>query len=300
MKDSNDKGRLPETKGLSPFKILEKLKLTKDKKIKRAAIIMFGKDPMRFYPNIQVKIGRFGDDAADLRFQEVIEGNLVHILHEVQIQLNYKFLTRPITFEGFQRLEHDIYPIAALREMLLNALVHRTYMGATIQIRVYDDRLSIWNEGALPYGLSLEDLKKEHSSRPRNPLLANACFLGGYIDTWGRGTLKIINTCREVGIPEPEIIEKNGGVSITLFAHLSSSKTDSSLIMKTSEKTSEKIIKAIRSQTHITITELAELTGVTPRSVERNISLLKKSKKLKRIGPNNGGHWEISNEKNDM
>ena len=50
-------------------------------------------------------------------------------------------------------------------------------MGATIQMRVYDDHLSIWNEGALPYGLSFEDLKKEHSSRPRNPLIANNCFL---------------------------------------------------------------------------------------------------------------------------
>jgi ATP-dependent DNA helicase RecG len=95
-----------------------------------------------FYPNVQVKIGRFGTDAADLRFQEVVEGNLVHMLHEVQMQLNHKFLTRPITFEGFQRLENDLYPIAALREMLLNALVHRTYMGATIQMRVYDDRLT--------------------------------------------------------------------------------------------------------------------------------------------------------------
>ena len=201
--DSQGHGRLPETVGLSVFQILEKLKLTVGDKLKRAAIIMFGKDPMRFYPNIQVKIGRFGVDAADLRFQEVVEGNLVHMLHEVQVQLNYKFLTRPVTFEGFQRKENDIYPIAALREILLNALVHRTYMGATIQMRVYDDRLSIWNEGTLPYGLSLEDLKKEHSSRPRNPVLANACFLGGYIDSWGRGTLKVINSCKDAGLIEP-------------------------------------------------------------------------------------------------
>jgi len=71
IKDSRGKGRLPETKGLSTFEFLEKLKLTDGKKLKRAAIIMFGKDPMRFYPNIQVKIGRFGVDAADLRFHEL-------------------------------------------------------------------------------------------------------------------------------------------------------------------------------------------------------------------------------------
>lgn len=126
IKDSSDKARLPETKGLSTFQFLQKLKLTEGRKLKRAAIIMFGKDPIRFYPNIQVKIGRFGIDAANLRFHEIVEGNLVHMYHEVQVQLNHKFLIRPITFEGFQRLEHELYPTAALREMLLNALVHRT------------------------------------------------------------------------------------------------------------------------------------------------------------------------------
>jgi len=68
-----------------------------------------------------------------------------------------------------------------------------------------------------------EDLKREHNSRPRNPVIANACFLGGYIDTWGRGTLKILNTCKEAGLPEPEINEMNGGVSITLFNNLQAS-----------------------------------------------------------------------------
>ena len=139
------------------------------------------------------------------------------------VQLNYKFLTKPIDFAGLQRIEKGEYPVAALREVLLNALVHRSYMGAAIQIRVYDNRLSIWNEGILPQGLSLEDLKNEHNSRPRNPKIAEACFKAGYIDTWGRGTLKIINSCREAGLPEPEMIEKNGGIEVTLF------KSDSGL-----------------------------------------------------------------------
>ena len=226
IEDSKEKGRMPDTNGLSTFQILEKLKLTEGEKLKRASIIMFGKDPMRFYPNIQVKIGRFGTDAADLKFHEVLEGNIVQLLHEVQVQLNYKFLTRPISFEGFQRVEKDQYPIQALREMLLNALVHRTYMGATIQMRVFDDRLSIWNEGGLPFGLSLEDLKSEHSSRPRNPLIANACFFAGYIDTWGRGTLKIIDACLKAGLPEPAIREMNGGVQITVFNHQQSENSE--------------------------------------------------------------------------
>jgi len=311
IEDSSDKGRLPEIKGLSTFQFLEKLKLTDGKKLKRAAIIMFGKDPMHFYPNIQVKIGRFGIDAADLRFHEIIEGNLVHMYHETQVQLNHKFLIRPITFEGFQRLEHDLYPVAALREMLLNALVHRNYMGATIQMRVYDDRLSIWNEGVLPYGLSLEDLKKEHSSRPRNPLLANACFLGGYIDAWGRGTLKIINACKEAGMPEPEIIEKNGGISMTLFPQTRLNEADDSLVTGSETddgesvgkasgkrresvgKTSSKILEACLENPDITIPEMAQKFAVTERSIQRNIQKLQDAGLLKRAGGRKEGHWEV-------
>lgn len=183
LDDSMKKGRMPETNGLSASQILEKLQLTEGHKLKKAAIVLFGKDPNRFYPNVQVKIGRFGKDSTDLRFQEVVEGNLVQMLDEVQLQLNHKFLIRPVEFVGMQRVEKDEYPIDALREMLLNALVHRTYMGAHVQLRVFNNRLSIWNEGGLPFGLSLEELKKEHNSRPRNPKIAKACFMAGYIDT---------------------------------------------------------------------------------------------------------------------
>jgi ATP-dependent DNA helicase RecG len=79
------------------------------------------------------------------------------------------------------------------------------------------ENVLFWNEGGLPFGLSLEDLKSEHNSRPRNPLIANACFFAGYIDTWGRGTLKIIDACLKAGLPEPVIREMNGGVQITIF-----------------------------------------------------------------------------------
>jgi len=305
IEDSNDKGRLPETKGLNTFQILEKLKLTDGKKIKRAALVLFGKDPMRFYPNVQVKIGRFGTDAADLRFQEIVEGNLVHMLHEVQVQLGYKFLTRPVTFEGFQRVEKDLYPIAAVREMLLNALVHRTYMGATIQMRVYDDRLSIWNEGALPCGLTPEDLKREHSSRPRNPIIANACFLGGYIDTWGRGTLKIINSCKEAGLPVPEIKEMSGGVAVTLFAGqkpiLSEGQGDkfgmiSERIRNDFGKEMAKAFEIIVKHPEWTAEQIAQESGKTPRTIENYLSKLKKAGIIKRTGPKLGGHWEVADD----
>jgi len=89
--------------------------------------VLFGKDPAEFYPGISVRIGRFGASDADLKFQEVIEGNLIHCLRETLNQLLGKFTIKPIRFEGIQRIEEPQYPIDALREMLLNAMVHRRY-----------------------------------------------------------------------------------------------------------------------------------------------------------------------------
>ena len=214
---ANKSGRLIITEELSKKELLEKLRLTDNDKIKRAAIILFGKDPGKFYPNISVKIGRFEKSDDDLKFQEVIEGNLLKILFEVPEMLNNKFLTKRIDFEGLQRIEKGEYPVAALREMLLNALVHKNYSGAQIQLRIYDDKISIWNEGTLPDGLSFEALKRQHPSRPRNPIIADVCFKGGYIDAWGRGTLKIINSCKDAELPEPEMKEIDGGFLVTVF-----------------------------------------------------------------------------------
>jgi ATP-dependent DNA helicase RecG len=216
LKAAEKSGRLPMDT-LSVPQWLEKLRLSEDGKLKRAAIVLFGKDPGRFFPNMLVKIGRFGTADDDLRFQETCEGNLIQLLNEVPDILNKKFFVKPVDFEGLQRIEKGEYPVAALREMLLNALVHRDYMGSTIQIRMYDNRFSIWNEGFLPQGLTLEALKRQHPSRPRNPLIADVCFKGGYIDAWGRGTLKIINSCREAGLPEPEMKEEDGGMLVVLF-----------------------------------------------------------------------------------
>lgn len=224
IEDGTNARRLPKTKGLSNSELLDKLRLSYNGQIKRAGIILFGKDPNHFFPNCKVMIGRFGSDSEDLKFQESIEGNLVYLLHEVQEMLNYKFLIKRLDFSGMIRKEHDEYPVAAIREMLLNALVHKKYGGAAIQIRVFDDKMSVWNEGTLPKGFTVESLKREHNSNPPNKILADACFKAGYIDTWGRGTLKIFKACEEAGLPEPQIAIKDGGIEVTLFKAAASEK----------------------------------------------------------------------------
>ena len=214
---AKEKGRLPEVDGLTTRQIFDKLRLTENGQLKRAALVLFGKDPGRFYPGIYVRIGRFRKDDLDLVFQESEEGNLINLYQGVLEQINHKFIIKNITFEDMYRLETPEYPREALREAILNALVHRTYMGAHTQIRVYDDKITFWNDGKLPSDLTLEALKQPHSSKPRNLIVADVCFKGGLIDAWGRGTVKIIESCKEAGLLEPELTERDGGFLVTIF-----------------------------------------------------------------------------------
>jgi ATP-dependent DNA helicase RecG len=267
---AKEKDRLPDVEGLTTEEIFDKLRLTKNGELTRAAIILFGKDPRRFSTNAFVKIGRFKGDA-DLRFQDVEEGNLIVLLKSVLERLDHKYLTRSIEFKGMLRLEHSEYPIPALREMLLNAMVHRTYMGSFTQIRVYDDKITIWNDGMLPEGITLESLKHVHSSHPRNPLIADVCFKGGLIDSWGRGTVRIIETCKEAGLPEPELTERDGGFLVTLFKD---NLTEEQLVRLGLNARQVKAVQYVKEKGKITNKEYQEINDISNRTATNELKEL--------------------------
>jgi ATP-dependent DNA helicase RecG len=109
-----------------------------------------------------------------------------------------------ISYDGIVRVETFPVPRAALREALLNALVHRDYaVTAPVQIRVYESRLRIWNPAVLPEGWTLDTLLGAHSSSPYNPAIANAFFRAGEIEAWGRGVERIFAACEAAGSPKP-------------------------------------------------------------------------------------------------
>lgn len=288
---SKEKDRLPDVEGLTVEEIFDKLRLTKNGELTRAAIILFGKDPRRFSTNTFVKIGRFKGDA-DLRFQDVEEGNLIILLKNVLERLDHKYLTRSIEFKGMLRLEHSEYPIPALREMLLNALVHRKYMGSFIQIRVYDDKITIWNDGALPEEITLESLKHVHSSHPRNPLIADVCFKGGLIDSWGRGTVRIIETCKEAGLPEPELTERDGGFLVTLFKD---NLTEEQLVKLGLNARQIKAVQYVKEKGRITNKEYQEINEVSKRTATNDLSdLVEKYQLFKQLGASVSTYYEFA------
>ena len=262
--------------------ILDNLLLVEDGNLKRSAILLFGKNPCRFFINAFVKIGRFGQTDDDLRFQEVIEGNAFQLADKTLEVLDRKFFVSPISYKGLQRVESWEYPYEAIREVILNAIVHRDYMGAPIQISVYDDKLIVWNEGSLPEDLTFEDLKKKHSSRPHNPILASTFFKGGLIEAWGRGTIKIINECEKAGLPEPIIEYSSGGISVTILKNQFNEKN---LIAKGLSIRQIKAIEFIKENRNITNKIYQDICEVSKATATRDLTeLIEKFKLLERSG----------------
>ena len=108
-----------------------------------------------------------------------------------------------------------------MREAVINAVIHRDYADPVpIQIRVYDERIVLWNPGRLPGDWSVERLTGEHASVPYNPAIAYAFFRAGMIEAWGRGIRRIATACEDAGNPAPEWkIEPGSGlwVGVPLF-----------------------------------------------------------------------------------
>jgi len=285
-------GRLPFLKDdADPESILQNLRLINDTgKYTRAAIILFGHDPKKFNGSAFLKIGKFGETSSDLLAQDVIEGNAFELADKTIEILDKKYIIRNVDYEGLQRVETPEYPYEAIREMLFNAIVHRVYESTPITVRMYEDRMEVWNFGELPKQLTPEALKEKHDSFPRNKLLADVFYKGGHIEAWGRGTIKIFQECKKHGLVEPLIEERSGGVSITIFKDIYNDKYLSGLDISERQKIA---IKAVKKAGHITNSEYRALFDITDRTALRDIEELIDMSILKKEGAGRATQYSI-------
>ena len=196
-------------------RILDGLRLREADRLKRAAALLFHPDPERYVPGAFVKIGRFVTND-DLRYHDEVHGHLFRQIEQTVDLLSTKYLTAAVSYDGLHRVERFPLPLEALREALLNAIVHKDYAaGAPVQISVYDDQVILWNPGRLPDDWNVDRLLSRHPSHPANPLLADTFFRAGYIEAWGRGIEKMLRACREYGVSEPHLQADASGVQVT-------------------------------------------------------------------------------------
>ena len=210
-------GRL-ESRASSSSDALNRLQLTSEGQLLRAAVVLFGRKFMPYYPQCTVRLAHFkGIDKSEFLDHRQLHGHAFQILDE-----SMHFILRNIPIAGrfepgkLERQDVPLYPPLALREALVNAICHRDYTiaGGAIFVAIYDDRLEVASSGLLPPGITLADLKSDHDSRLRNPLIAGVFYRRGLIEQWGRGTQKIVDWCVAAGQPEPEFEEQAGDVVV--------------------------------------------------------------------------------------
>ena len=132
------------------------------------------------------------------------------------MNLYTKYLKAMISYDGLQRIETFPWPEEAFREVLLNAVNHKAYeTGIPIQIRIYDDKITIWNDGQWPKNIDVNKVYERHPSVPHNPKMANVFYRSGEIESWGSGFDKIKQECDKMNAPYPIInANPNGGVEL--------------------------------------------------------------------------------------
>jgi ATP-dependent DNA helicase RecG len=271
--------------------LIENLQLKEGKFLKRASILLFHPKPEKYITGAYIKIGFFESDS-DLRYQDEIHGNLFEQIEKTTELLFTKYIKALISYEGLNRVETYEYPKEAIREALVNAVAHKDYSGGVpIQISVYKDKLMIWNEGQLPENWTVKNLKEKHASRPYNPDIANALFRSGYIESWGRGTIKIINECKKAGIPEPVFTYDSSDISIKFRKDIYNEKHLQSLDLN------ERQVKAVlyvKEKGRITNKEYQEINNTTDRTALRDLEILIQLNIIKRIGEKKGAYYELA------
>jgi ATP-dependent DNA helicase RecG len=210
----------------------------------------------------------------------------MHQVEEAMEVLQKKYLHEEVKIEGLHRTEYLEYPESALREALVNAIVHRDYSAIHTQIRIYSDHFSIWNNGGLIGGLTIEKLKKKHSSHPRNELIADVLYKAGFIEKWGSGTVKIVDECKLFGLPEPVYEESDGGMLLTFLKDIYTSDNLKKLGLN------ERQIKGIihlKDYGKISNQEYQKITGAIKRTSSRDLTELLEKKLLEKSGSTGKG-----------
>ena len=203
--------------------------LIKNGNLTNACIVLFAKKPSLYIPQSRIRLTVHPSNKTEDKFinDRIFEGNLFKNITAI---LNFIDITfgKSIVVEGVLRKEKYNYPLLALREGLLNAMVHRDYnsVNGFLQVSIFNNRTEISNYGGLPEGITIRDLKKEHNSILRNTDIAQMCFIRKYIEMLGSGTLRMIDDCKRNGFKSPSWTDKDDITTVTFPELAISSKKD--------------------------------------------------------------------------
>lgn len=273
-----------------------------------AAILLFGKDPQRFFQRAYIRFIRY--DGTEEKF-----GKEMNVIKDVIFKGRILDMTREaIAFIKTQIKEHTYlgphalfvtepeYPEFCWTELIVNAVAHRDYsiLGTDIQIKLFNNHYTVESPGILPGRVRLNNMRTTHFSR--NPKIAAFMKEYEYIREFGEGVDRMYRELEEGGWPMPVFRQDDFMLKSTLNANASSqSDASHNTSPKTSSKTSPKllnnkermVLSLIRDKNNITAQELADVMGISKRAVIPYLKSLQEKNYIRREGPKKGGLWIV-------
>ncbi len=275
-------GRLGPQVPDDDYELLRRLRLTHDGQLTNAAAVLFAMEPLDWSPNLAIRIvayanGKGGDIANDA----TISGPAVQTLYDAvwMIQQRTGYSGR-FSKVAIQRSDVPAYPMFALREGLVNAIVHRDYsiIGGQVRVEIFKDHLTIQNPGRLPEGWTPTDLRRSHGSVPFNPNIARVFYLRGLMEQLGIGTQKVIEECKKLKAAAPRWDDEQNMVTLTLFP-----SPEPNLQAQLNDRQSQ-FLKSTHEGESYKSSDYAKLVGVVERQARRELSELVDLGLVKRSG----------------
>lgn len=264
---------LPETTPVTD--LLAHLHLLSGDQPTSAGLLLFGRDPQRYFPAAEVRCMHFHGTQIQrpVPFYRIFKG----ILFE-QVDMAVDFVLSKLDRSVGTRAESTQAPVRyeippdVIREAIVNAIAHRDYTSAgAVQVSVFSDRVEVWNPGTLPPPLTPETLRHPHGSIARNPRICEALFLARYIEKYGTGTLMMIRESLDHDLPEPDFVMRGGEFTTTIWRDWLTPE------MLAGYNLNERQLKAIRhtkTTGRINNAQYREITGVSDSTALRELRRL--------------------------
>lgn len=287
-RESVNCGRL-EMEEYNKTSLLTILGLLSNGMLTNAGKALFGKNA-----NIGLKVASFAtDEKITFNDLKLFKGNIYNLINEAMTYLKNKINWR-VEIESTKRYEKPEIPIAALREMVINAFAHANYKNdPEIEINIHPNKITIFNPGSFPDNLTPYDfIEKDISSIKRNPLILETLFRCKDVEKSGTGYKRMNKLCLEENI-KWSFENTAYGFYFTFYRNVEQPHV---LVTDYIEELNEEekiILRLIKEDSKILKTDLAKAINKSEKTVQRHTNSLIEKGYLLRIGNNQYGYWEV-------
>lgn len=283
-----------KTHSLQDFLISSKLAIKNGSlKIKNSAILLFGKEPIKFIPQVEIKLVKFsGTEPVNIIAHRLIQEDVVTAIKESMAFIEKK-IDKSIEIKEIQREEKYEYPLKVVREAIVNAITHRDYFSKdAVQIYLFDDRIEITNPGSIPSSLPKEMFGT--LSVQRNPILYRFLRDMGFVEGLGTGIPRMKNAMRKHGLNDPEFLFTESFFRIVLRNKKGLKKP----IKKVKDLTlrQQRAIEYIKKHGSIKAKKYTEINKVSTATAVNDLNKLIDFGFIKKVGQYKGAYYILKEE----